>query len=101
MSTIVQHSLVTHPVGFHFDAYSRHGHGDVIENKICLVNINKNNRHCTTALGRGGSGPGKYVFAILDWGNGLNHNTNTVSRLTDHDCAQIQHWPHFLDKHKL
>ena len=64
MSTIVQHSLVTHPVGFHLDAYSRQGHGDVIENKICLVNIQKSNKKCKNALGRGGYGPGRYVFEI-------------------------------------
>ena len=58
LSTVVQHSLVTHPVGYHIDAYSRNGHGDVIENKIVLVNIQKSNKKCSTALGRGGPGPG-------------------------------------------
>ena len=64
------HTLVTHPVGFHIDSFSCHGNGDVIENKICLINKQKSNSITEIPLGRGGCGPGIYVFAILDWGSG-------------------------------
>ena len=67
----VEHTLVTHPVGFHFDTFFHHG-SDVIENKICLWNFQKSDKTFPYAKGRGGYGPGNYVFAILDRGRGLS-----------------------------
>ena len=92
LSMAAEHSLVTHPVGYHWDHFSKRGSGDVIENKICLVNVQKSNSHNQYALGRGGCGPGRFVFAILDWGSGLNNKTSKI------DANVIAHnWSGYLD----
>ena len=96
LSMAAEHSLVTHPVGYHLDAFSRHGSGDVIENKICLLNVQKSNCNSEYALGRGGCGPGKYVFAILDWGTGFTTKQSTI--VCNIDVKDIENkWKGFLD----
>ena len=61
-----RHSLVCHPVSFHKDVFANK-EGDKLENKICLVNFRRSNQKEELPLGRGGAGPGYYVFAIIDW----------------------------------
>lgn len=91
----VNHSLFTHPVGFHLDAFSRYGCGDVIENKICLLNVDKNNKTSEYALRHGGCGPGKYVYSILDWGSGVSSGKHTSDSGIDLNDDQ-QSWKSLL-----
>ena len=59
-------ALLTHAVGYHKDTFSKNS-GDNIENNILLVSKDRSNTNSTIALGRGGAGPGVFVFALLDW----------------------------------
>jgi hypothetical protein len=61
------HTLVTHPVGFHRDVFSS-GQAE-IENKLLIVSFDRSKLGEKLARGRGGAGPGIFVYAILDWGN--------------------------------
>ena len=66
-----RHTLVQHPVGMHQDSFGKRSVRSVkqeihsLENKICFP--------CHGGLfdkfgiGRGGAGPGIFVFALLDW----------------------------------
>ena len=53
-------------MGYHRDTFSDRS-GDKIENKILLVARDRSNLGSKNALGRGGAGPGLFVFALLDW----------------------------------
>lgn len=66
-----KHTLVTHLVGFHVDAFANGK--ESLENKVCFV---LPGRHAC-AMGRGGAGPRQFVFALLDWVNG---NSNQEKR---------------------
>ena len=57
-------SVVAYPVGYHFDIFKSNEAS--LENKICFSFEADN----TKDRGRGGDGPGRYVFALLDWTNG-------------------------------
>ena len=59
LSTMHRHTLVEHPVGFHIDVIKGQ---PVLENKVCF-----RLKHKTNDTGRGGSGIGTFVFALLDW----------------------------------
>jgi hypothetical protein len=62
-----KHTLVMHPVGWHFDIFADNGK-DCIENKLCLVSWDRTDFSRTDLpLGRGGLGPGSFVFGLLDW----------------------------------
>jgi hypothetical protein len=61
-----QLTLLTHPVGYHCDTFSNNS-GDKIENKILLVSKDRSFAASKVALGCGGSGPGVFVYALLDW----------------------------------
>ena len=57
-----KHTLVQHPVGYHLDFFHLDEPG--LENKQCFeCNLWKKQY----GAGRGGHGPNKFVFAILDW----------------------------------
>ena len=66
LSLISKHTLVLHPVSFHRDVFANNG-TNCIENKILLLSNRRSDWSQTSALGRGGLGPGAYVFALLDW----------------------------------
>jgi hypothetical protein len=59
-------TLLAHPVGYHRDTFSNNS-GDKIENKLLLVSKDRSFAASKVALGRGGSGPGVFVYALLDW----------------------------------
>jgi len=59
-------TLLSHPVGYHRDSFA-HNRGDKIENKILLISQHRSNKKSTIAMGRGGCGPGVFVYALLDW----------------------------------
>ena len=63
-ATKQSNSVVEYPAGYHVDVF---GDKPSLENKKCFIL-----RHKSEYVGRGGAGPGKYVFALLDW-------TGTVS----------------------
>lgn len=67
------HTKVQHPVGAHQDSFGKSKEEDdpdfkfkiySLENKICFHHPRLFDRY---GIGRGGAGPGKFVFAILDW----------------------------------
>jgi hypothetical protein len=88
------YSMVCYPVGYHVDTFA--GNKASLENKICFIMKSwKGTRGC----GRGGAGPNKYVWALLDWGTGaagerrrqyLAMGGNARSRVTK------QVWDNFL-----
>mmetsp|Transcript_23622 Transcript_23622/g.34712 ORF Transcript_23622/g.34712 Transcript_23622/m.34712 type:complete len:561 (+) Transcript_23622:138-1820(+) len=59
-------TLLAHAVGYHRDTFSNNS-GDKIENKLLLVSHDSSNTKLDVALGRGGAGPGVFVYALLDW----------------------------------
>jgi hypothetical protein len=59
-------TLLAHSVGYHRDTFSDNS-GDKIENKVLLVNKDRSNVGNKIAMGRGGAGPGIFVYALLDW----------------------------------
>ena len=59
-------TLLAHAVGYHRDIFSNNS-GDKIENKLLLVSHDRSNTKSDVALGRGGAGPGVFVYALLDW----------------------------------
>ena len=59
-------TLLAHAVGYHKDTFSNNN-GDKIENKILLVSKDRSDTSSQVALGRGGAGPGIFVYALLDW----------------------------------
>ena len=66
-----KHTLVQHPVGYHFDYLHRNEPG--LENKQLFSSKRYNVQY---GSGRGGSGYNNFVFAILDWRHtqsGLRH----------------------------
>ena len=59
-----KHTLVGYPVGYHLDVFAD---GEpALENRICFVNTGRGTKW-GPALGRGGAGPGKFCWALLDW----------------------------------
>lgn len=68
------HSLVATPVGYHFDVFKGGSRDRMknaqMENKIVLISSKDSNRNSMLALGRGGAGPSKFAYAILDHGTG-------------------------------
>eukprot|EP00978_Attheya_sp_CCMP212_P027972 scaffold95216_cov68-Attheya_sp.AAC.10 len=66
------HTLVTHAVGFHRDIFSS-GQAE-IKSKLLMVSFDRSDLSETIARGRGGGGPGFFVYAILDWGNETKHH---------------------------
>ena len=54
------YTLVTHPVGYHQDSFG--GNKPSLENKMCFIHL-----RFKQTCGRGGAGPSKYVWALLDW----------------------------------
>ena len=97
LSIAAEHTLVTHPVGYHLDSFSKNGGHDIIENKICLVNKQKSDYKSDFSLGRGGCGPGIFVYAILDWG--VSTSTQTMSsRVVASDMQKNGgNWDRFID----
>ena len=68
-----KHTLVQHPVGNHEDSFGtiKTTEGEKtgihsLENKVCFWHAGNIDRY---GIGRGGMGPNKFVFAILDWTN--------------------------------
>eukprot|EP00957_Ditylum_brightwellii_P185847 14149631-Ditylum_brightwellii.AAC.1 len=53
------------PVGYHKDTFSKSS-GDTIENKMLLVARDGSDTNMQFALGRGGAGPGIFLYAVLD-----------------------------------
>ena len=73
MAKASKHTLVMHPVGWHIDIFADNGK-DCIENKLCLVSWDRTDFSRTDlALGRGGLGPGGFVFGLLDWDAPVRH----------------------------
>ena len=56
-----QYTLVEYPVAYHYDRFWNGG--DLLENKICFE---YNSEGKDNNVGRGGSGPNKFVFTLLD-----------------------------------
>ena len=54
------HTLVQHPVGYHFDVFA--DRVPKLENRMCFVDHQEK-----SSVGRGGAGPSKFVWALLDW----------------------------------
>ena len=54
------HTLVQHPVGYHNDVFT--GNVPKLENKMCFIDS-----LARDAVGRGGAGPSKFVWSLLDW----------------------------------
>ena len=54
------HTLVQHPVGYHFDKF--HGNKPKLENRMCFIDSEVDDD-----VGRGGAGPSKFVWALTDW----------------------------------
>jgi hypothetical protein len=69
---LIQHcsfTVVSYPVGLHVDASKRNGDGcrtPFIESKVVFNVPAFNENDCSTALGRGGLGRGKFVVALID-----------------------------------
>jgi len=64
------HTLVTHSVRYHLDVFAkiRNKKGtDCIENKLLALHFLLSTFKGNLALGRGGAGPGIYLWALLDW----------------------------------
>ena len=61
-----RHSLVCHPVSFHTDVFAKK-QGDKLENKTCFALPQCASKCNVVPLGRGGAGPGCFVFASIDW----------------------------------
>ena len=65
-----RHTLVQHPVGLHCDSFGKRTVRTVkmeihsLENKICFAHYGLFDKF---GIGRGGAGPGIFVFALLDW----------------------------------
>ena len=59
-----QYTLVAYPVSYHYDVFKKGEHS--LENKICFEFDLEDGK---IDIGRGGSGPTKFVFALLDWTN--------------------------------
>jgi hypothetical protein len=57
-----KHTMVCHPVGYHLNVFSNNLPS--MENKVCFV-LPGLAQEC----GRGGAGPGVFVWALLDWRN--------------------------------
>ena len=98
LSLKAQHSLVTHPVGFHLDAFSAYRSSDMIENKICLFNVQKSDSSSKLALGRGGCGPGVFVYAILDWGRGMDSNKVPIQLPLQNKVLNRENWNELLNQ---
>ena len=60
VSMLNRYTMVCHPVALHLDKF--HGNEASLENKVCFIH-NRKSDDC----GRGGAGPGNYVWALLDW----------------------------------
>ena len=56
-------SVVAYPVCYHYDVFKEQSPS--LENKICFSFAAESDGN----LGRGGDGPGRFVFALLDWQN--------------------------------
>jgi hypothetical protein len=65
VSCMNKYSMVCYPVGYHVDTFAKNKAS--LENKMCFVVKSWNG---TRGCGRGGAGPNKYVWALLDWGVG-------------------------------
>ena len=86
-----KHTLVCHPVGYHWYVFAGRGN-DCIENKLLLLAMRRSQPGWSQALGRGGMGPGFFVWALLDWdavirqrgGLYLGQGGNPNQRVTEH-----------------
>ena len=58
------YTLVAYHVSYHYDVFKKGEHS--LENKICFEFDLEDGK---IDIGRGGSGPTKFVFALLDWIN--------------------------------
>ena len=56
------YTLVAYPCNYHYDVFKKGQYS--LENKICFSFYSDSND-----IGRGGNGPCRYVFALLDWTN--------------------------------
>lgn len=65
VSCMNKYSMVCYPVGYHVDTFAKNKAS--LENKMCFV---VKNWMGTRGCGRGGAGPNKHVWALLDWGVG-------------------------------
>eukprot|EP00957_Ditylum_brightwellii_P111250 8483331-Ditylum_brightwellii.AAC.1 len=55
------------PCSWSPQGYFSKNSGDKIENKVLLVATDRSDINVQFALGRGGPGPGIFIYAILDW----------------------------------
>lgn len=55
-----KYTMVCYPVGFHIDHFNKGE--ESLENKVCFVHP-----RFKETCGRGGAGPGVFVWALLDW----------------------------------
>ena len=60
-----EHTIVCHPVGYHNDVF-RNGATNYMENRVVLY-VKQYSTNDPFPRGRGGSGNGKYTWALLDW----------------------------------
>jgi hypothetical protein len=67
-----KHTMVCHPVGYHLDVFN--DKLPSLENRVCFVHP-----RLAPACGRGGAGPGVFVWALLDW-----RNSSTGQRRRDY-----------------
>ena len=90
-----RHTLVCHPVGYHQDIFTNDK--PCLENKICFMTENLSEKYLGT--GRGGAGPGKFVFAILDWEGYQRTRRSTyiaISGNADPPNVTEQLWQQFI-----
>ena len=73
-----KYSVVAYPVSYHVDTFF--DKKPSLENKMCFYHARISNR-----CGRGGYGPNKYCWALLDWSNkdkGYNkRNRQTINQI--------------------
>ena len=98
LATLNKFSVVAYPVCYHYDIFK--DRAPSLENKICFSFASESNE----SIGRGGDGPGRFVFALLDWQNKVSGTRRrkfiAAGGLIGHnEWLTLDHWVNLFGFH--